>query len=108
MWDELQITIPADQDPYPVIDGLRQLVDKETKANAEKAEAEWRQANARYRARALSAEPGINVRPTGSGVEIRVRYITRAYERHETRRRLYAAIVEMKHGKREETAGARG
>ncbi len=108
MWDELQITIPADQDPYPVIDGLRQLVDKETKANAEKAEAEWRQANARYRARALSAEPGINVRPTGSGVEIRVRYITRAYERHETRRRLYAAIVEMKHGKREEKAGARG
>jgi len=108
MWDELTILIPSSQDPYPVIDGLRKLVEKETKANAEKAETEWRQANARYRARALSAEPGINVRPTGSGVEVRARYITRAYERHETRKRLYEAIVQMMHGKREETAGARG
>jgi len=107
MWDELTILIPSSQDPYPVIDGLRKLVEKETKANAEKAETEWRQANARYRARALSAEPGINVRPTGSGVEVRARYITRAYERHETRKRLYEAIVQMMHGKREETAGAR-
>ncbi len=102
MWDELQISIPANQDPYPIIDSLRQVVEKETKAGAEKAEAEWRQANARYKARALSAEPGINVRPTGSGVEVRARYITRAYERHETRKRLYAAIVDMMHGKREE------
>ena len=102
MWDELQISIPANQDPYPIIDSLRQVVEKETKAGAEKAEAEWRQANARYKARALSADAGINVRPTGSGVEVRARYITRAYERHETRKRLYAAIVEMMHGKREE------
>jgi small-conductance mechanosensitive channel len=102
MWDELQISIPANQDPYPIIDNLRQVVEKETKAGAEKAEAEWRQANARYKARALSAEAGINVRPTGSGVEVRARYITRAYERHETRKRLYAAIVDMMHGKREE------
>ena len=45
--------------------------------------------------------PGINVRPTGGGIEVHVRYITRAYERHETRKRLYEAVVEMMHGKRE-------
>jgi hypothetical protein len=31
-----------------------------------------------------------------------VRYITRAYERHETRKRLYEAVVELMHGKRDQ------
>lgn len=103
MWDELQISIPASQDPYPVIDGIQKLVEQETSANAKTAEAEWRETTSRYRAKLPSAIPGINVRPTGSGVEVRVRYITRAYERHETRKRLYEAVVQMLHGKREMT-----
>jgi hypothetical protein len=35
-------------------------------------------------------------------VEVRVRYITRAYERHETRKRLYEAVVQLMHGKRDQ------
>ena len=100
MWDELQITIPG-QDPYAVIDGIQKLVERETAANASKAEAEWQETTTRYRAKTLSALPGINVRPTGSGVEVRVRYITRAYQRHEARKRLYEAVIELMHGKRE-------
>ena len=99
MWDELQLTIPADQDPYAVIDGLQKLVAKDTEANAKKAEQEWQQTTTRYHVQAFSAEPAINVRPSGSGVEVRVRYITRAYERHETRKRLYEAVVAMLRGK---------
>ena len=102
MWDELQVLIPAGQDPYPVIDGLQKLVEKETAENAAQAEAEWQQATTRYRAKALSATPGINVVPSGGGIQVRVRYITRAYERHETRKRLNEAVVELMHGKREE------
>jgi hypothetical protein len=45
--------------------------------------------------------PGMNVLPTGGGIEVRIRYITRAYERHDTRKRLYEAIVSLMHGKRE-------
>jgi small-conductance mechanosensitive channel len=101
MWDELQVLIPAAQDPYPIIDGIQKLVENETKANASKAEAEWRQATARYRAKTLSAVPGINVVPTAAGIEVHVRYITRANERHESRKRLYEAVVEMMHGRRE-------
>jgi len=104
MWDELQLTIPADQDPYAVVEQLQQLVAKDTENNARKAEEEWRSATTRYRVQSFSAEPAINVRPTGSGVEIRVRYITRAYERHETRQRLYQAVVELMHTKPEPTA----
>jgi small-conductance mechanosensitive channel len=99
MWDELQLTIPAEQDPYAVIDGLQKLVAKDTEANAKKAELEWQHTTTRYHVQAFSAEPAINVRPSGSGVEVRVRYITRAYERHETRKRLYEAVVAMLRGK---------
>jgi small-conductance mechanosensitive channel len=101
MWDELQVQIPPGQDPYPIIDGIQKLVEKETAANASKAEAEWQQATSKYRVQALSARPGINVQPTGGGIEVRVRYITRAYERHEARKRLYGAVLELMHGKRE-------
>ena len=52
-------------------------------------------------AKTLSAVPGINVRPTGAGVELRVRYVTRAYERHEARKRIYEAVVGMMHVRRE-------
>ena len=101
MWDELQVMIPASQDPYPVIDGIQRLVEQETATNAATAEAEWQETTSKYRAKTLSALPGINVQPTGGGIEVRVRYITRAYQRHEARKRLYEALVEMMHGKRE-------
>lgn len=101
MWDELQVLIPSNQDPYAVIDGIQKLVEQETAANAAKAEAEWRETATRYRAKSLSAVPGLSVLPTGGGIEVRVRYITRAYERHETRKRIYEAVVSLLHGRRE-------
>jgi small-conductance mechanosensitive channel len=101
MWDELQVLIPPGQDPYPVIDGIQKLVENETQANAKTAEEEWQRVTTRYRVQAFSAVPGINVQPTAAGIEVRVRYITRAYERHEARKRLYEAVVALMHGKRE-------
>lgn len=100
MWDELRLLVPLGRDPYPVIDGVQRLVEKETEANAKLAESEWGKTTARYRAQAFSAVPGIHVVPTASGIEVVVRYITRAHERHESRRRLYQAVLELMHGKR--------
>ncbi len=101
MWDELQVLIPAGQDPYPIVAGVQKIVEAETATNAGKAEAEWQEATTRYHAKALSAVPAINVVPTAAGIEIHVRYITRAYERHESRKRLYEAVVQLMHGKHE-------
>jgi small-conductance mechanosensitive channel len=101
MWDELSVAVPAGQDPYPIIEGIQKRVVEETEENARLAEKEWQQAASRYRVQSFSAVPGINVVPTSQGIEIRVRYITRAHERHETRRDLYAAVIELLHGKRE-------
>jgi len=100
MWDEVDLAIPADQDPYELIDRLQKLVEKETEENAQKAELEWSHSTTRYRVQSLSAKPSINVRPSGSGVDVSVRYITRAYERHQTRKRIYAEVLELLHGKR--------
>ena len=102
MWDELHAVIPPGQDPYPIIDGVQKLVEHQTRANADLAEQEWRKTTTRYRVRTFSAVPGINVIPSASGVELVVRFITRAYERHATRQRLSQAMVELMHGKRPE------
>jgi small-conductance mechanosensitive channel len=101
MWDELQLTIPSSQNPYATIDGVQKLVTKETEATSQTAEKEWQSTTNRYRVKSFSAEPAINVRPTGSGVELKVRYVTRAHERHETRKRLNEAVMELMQGKRE-------
>ena len=101
MWDELELTIPSDQDPYALIDALQKMVEKETEANARKAELEWSHTTTRYRVQSISAKPAINVRPSGSGVQVTVRYITRAYERSETRKKLYEEVVGLLRGKRD-------
>jgi small-conductance mechanosensitive channel len=105
MWDELRVLIPTGQDPYPVIDGIQKLVEHATEASARLAEQEWQAAARKYRVKAFSAVPGLQVVPTSSGIEIRVRYITRAHERHGTRQSLYQAVVELMHGKRPEGEG---
>jgi hypothetical protein len=50
--------------------------------------------------KALSAAPAINLKPAVGGVEISVRYITRANERYQLRAKLYQAAVEMLGGKK--------
>jgi small-conductance mechanosensitive channel len=98
MWDDLRLLVPVGQDPYPILEGVQQMVERETAANAKLAEHEWRTSSG-YKVKTFSAVPGFTVVPTATGVEIHVRYITRAPERHETRRRLYREVVALLHGK---------
>ena len=107
LWDELTVSVPSGQNPYPVIEAIQKLVVKETAANAQAAEEEWQKATTRYRVQSFSAKPAINLRPTGGGVEVHVRYITRAQERQATRAHLYEAIVAMLHGKEAAASGSR-
>jgi small-conductance mechanosensitive channel len=95
LWDELEIMVPAAEDPNPTVQAIRKLVTQETDANARLAEQEWQQVASGHALQSFSAAPAINVRPTNQGVNVMVRYITRAYERYELRSRLYAAIVEL-------------
>jgi small-conductance mechanosensitive channel len=95
MWDELQVVLPTGQDPYPVIDAIQKKVAEATTETAKQAEQEWQHAASSRQMNALSAAPAINVKPVIGGVEIAVRYITRANERYQLRAKLYQAAVDL-------------
>ena len=102
LWDELQILVPSTQNPYPILESIQKLVTSATAENVLKAEEEWQRTAHRQRIGAVSAAPAINLRPTTSGVEIHVRYITRAQERYATRTKLYQDVVALLHQKQPE------
>ena len=104
LWDELQILVPSSQNPYPILDAIQKLATTATEANARMAEEEWQRATHREHMHSVSAAPAINLRPTSSGVEVHVRYITRAQERYATRTRLYQEIVALLHQRQPERA----
>jgi hypothetical protein len=99
MWDELKAVIPTGQDPYPVIAGIQKLVEQQTQRNAKLAETEWQSVAKKYKVQAFSTVPGLQVNPVVGGIEVRVRYITRAYESHEARKTLNQAVLDLLHGK---------
>jgi small-conductance mechanosensitive channel len=99
LWDEVEILVPASQNPYPVIDAIQKMVVEQTKTNVTAAEQEWQRSAKRYRAQPVSAAPAVSLRPTSSGIEVHVRYITRAGERHAMKTSLYQALVELLHGR---------
>ncbi|HEV2175781.1 MAG TPA: mechanosensitive ion channel family protein [Terriglobia bacterium] len=98
LWDELQVLIPSGQDPYPLIERIRDIAAKETEGNAHLAEQEWQRVTRRYGVGSFSAGPAVNIKATDLGVQVIVRYITRATERSEVRFRLNHAVVELLHG----------
>ena len=95
LWDELQVLVPAGEDPGAMARTIQKVVTEDTEANARLAEQEWKHVATARKMSSFTATPGISVRPTAAGIEVTVRYITRASERHEVRSRLYQAIVEI-------------
>lgn len=95
LWDEIQIVVPATQNLYPMIEAIQKMVNEETAQSAHAAEQEWSKSTNHYRVSAVSAAPAVNLRPTGSGVEVHVRYITKASERYATRTHLYQSLVTL-------------
>jgi small-conductance mechanosensitive channel len=95
LWDELQVVVPAGQDPYPIVDAITKQVLEATAESARQAELEWQRAVPTQRGKTFSGAPGINVKPVVGGVEIAVRYITRANERFLLRAKLYQSAVDL-------------
>src|SRR5207237_9801947 len=102
MWDEIKITIPAGGDAHPLIKRIYEAFVKATEQDAKTAESEWKRVTHEEGAPQFSAMPSVNLRPAGAGVDIVIRYITRAGVRVETRNRLFAVIVELMQGESKE------
>ena len=95
LWDELQVVLPASEDPYPVIEAIQKRVLEETHENAKKAALELKLAAGNRDIGSFSAEPSISVRPVLGGVELSVRYIAQANQRSQLRMKLNQAAVEV-------------
>jgi small-conductance mechanosensitive channel len=95
LWDELHVLVPATADPYPIAEAIQKIAAEDTAENARLAEEEWERVTPAYAKRSFTAAPSMTVRPGVQGVNVLVRYITRANERQEVRSRLYRAVVEL-------------
>ncbi len=94
LWDELKLVLASSQNPYPIVDAVQKTVHEATAESAGQAEKEWQHAYSREMS-TLSAAPAVSVKPVIGGVEIAVRYITRASERYQMRSKLYEAAMNL-------------
>jgi small-conductance mechanosensitive channel len=101
LWDELTVVLPSGKDPYPIVEAIRKKVEEETRASGQQAEQEWRSAASSRDMSGFSAVPAISVKPVLGGVEVAVRYITRANERFALRSKLNQEAVQLLGGKEE-------
>jgi small-conductance mechanosensitive channel len=99
MWDEISISAPADADMHAMIREVQKAVAEETQENSRLAEQEWKHAMRGEGYSRFSAEPVVNARPSGSGIELHLRYVTSAFGRFDLRNRLYQRVVELLHAK---------
>jgi small-conductance mechanosensitive channel len=95
LWDELQIVLPAGNNPYPIAEAIQKKVVEATSEGARQAEQEWRSAARSREMTALSVAPAISVKPVVGGTQISVRYITRASERSQLRAKLNHDAVDL-------------
>ena len=93
MWDEIMFSIPASGDAYDVIELIYQAVVKETEQQARQAEEEWKRVTRKNELSRFTADPAVSLRPGLYGIEIVVRYVTRASTRFEVRNRLYQCVI---------------
>ena len=107
MWDEIKVSVPPGKEIDSLIKRIYDASVQSTEADAKMAEAEWKRVTSEEGAPHFSAMPSVNLRPAGAGVDIVIRYITRAGVRVETRNHLFAMIVELMQGVTKED-GIRG
>jgi hypothetical protein len=98
MWDEIKVSVPPGMSIHPLLKGIYEATVRATEADAKMAEAEWKRVTHEEGSPQFSAMPSVNLRPAGAGVDIVIRYITRAGVRVETRNHLFAMIVDLMQG----------
>jgi hypothetical protein len=89
--------VPRGDDAYDRIEAIRQLVAESTREDATVAEEEWRKATKDEALKGFSADPALDLRPASDGIEVTVRYITRAQKRYEVRSKLYQDLIRVLH-----------
>jgi small-conductance mechanosensitive channel len=95
LWDELQVQAPSGSDPYPLAEAIQKIVAEITTAKESLPGSDLPGVAFLNAKGSSSTAPSVSVRLEGSGVNIIVRFLTRASERQEIRARLYRALIEL-------------
>ena len=95
MWDEINVTLPPNVHAQAVVEQIHNAVVEETAESARVAEREWKRGKRHDGLGHFSAAPVVNLRPSVAGINMRVRYVTRASERFLVRNRLYRTVVDL-------------
>lgn len=83
--------------PHLIAQQIREKVEQETEAGTGAAEQDWERVTRQYGVRPFSAKPAVDLRPSVNGLDVIVRYITRAPQRSEMKSRLFEVIVDLLH-----------
>ena len=97
MWDEITLNIASGDAAYKTIEAIRDRVVTETEKDSHLAEEEWQRATRQQGLSQFTASPSVDLRPGASGIDITVRYVTRAGDRFETRNKIYQAMIDILH-----------
>jgi hypothetical protein len=95
MWDEINLSLPAGDNVHEMLERIQKAVISETEKNASQAEAEWKRGAHGSSLGRFGATAIENLRPSGNGLDVLVRYVTRASERFELRNRLYQRLIDV-------------
>ncbi len=93
MWDEITVAVPPSVDSHDITDRILHAVQEETQENTRIAEQEWMRGAQGKDLSKFRTDPAVNLRPSGSGIDVEVRFVTRASERFEMRNRLYRSVL---------------
>jgi hypothetical protein len=97
MWDEITLNVPTGADQQKTLAAIESVVAKETERDTKLAEAEWQSSGKVHGLSQFSAAPSVDLRPAASGIDVLVRYVTRAADRFEMRNKLYGAVIGVLH-----------
>jgi small-conductance mechanosensitive channel len=95
MWDEISVNVPPGAGSQNTIEAIEHAVFAETQADAKLAELEWKDATRVRGLSQFSAAPSVDLRPAPAGIDVLVRYVTRAGNRFEMRNKLYGAVLAL-------------
>jgi small-conductance mechanosensitive channel len=97
MWDEISVSLPQSAETYAKVAGIQKAVLEETEQDARLAEQEWKRVPRHSGMSHASASASVDMRPAGAGVDVLIRYVTRASERLKVRNRLYERVIDVLH-----------
>jgi small-conductance mechanosensitive channel len=97
MWDEIAVTMPETVDSPKMVESINKAALEETQKDADVASHEWKQTSQAETLSAFTAAPVVSLVPSAGGIDVHVRYVTRASARFEVRNRLYRRVIDLMH-----------